>query len=114
MNMAMKMMVGVAIVGMLMGAGSCGRGYAFTPNQRCRVATDYCTLFQGKICCHGLYCDGEGIGGTCKPIPGCFPHKAMAATSSPKTVATPNHCSSYDGKGRCVPNSLVAHPILPM
>lgn len=118
MKMMKAVMMGVAlVVAMFMWPASCGRGYTFTPtpNERCRVETEYCTIWQSKICCTGFRCMSDSwspIGGTCKRVRCIAAGRGCNLLTDP--CCYPNVCSSFDGNGKCVKINHIAQVILPM
>ncbi|EXB62716.1 hypothetical protein L484_024014 [Morus notabilis] len=65
---------------------------------RCRVAGEYCSFWESKLCCQGLTCEGPTIGESkkCVPLPYCRPEGATC-TSIVTECCYPFQCLGYPG-----------------
>uniref|UniRef100_A0A803Q903 Uncharacterized protein n=1 Tax=Cannabis sativa TaxID=3483 RepID=A0A803Q903_CANSA len=105
--MMKKLIIVMALVVGVMVVGCFGRlqpdiHLNLVPN-RCMVPGEYCHVAQGKICCSGLYCEGEWFWGEnryCAPIHGCIETGGRCNFLS-NPCCYPAICSSVSEKGTC-------------
>ncbi|KAM6554493.1 hypothetical protein CsatB_015255 [Cannabis sativa] len=101
--MVMALVVGVMVVGCF-GRLQPDIHLNLVPgNQRCRVPGEYCHWAEEKICCGGLYCEGEwgwGENRHCTPVPQCVQEGEHCALFYPFPCCYPMRCSK-DQDGVC-------------
>ncbi|KAF4375857.1 hypothetical protein G4B88_002204 [Cannabis sativa] len=74
------------------------------PNvDRCMKPGEYCHIAQQKVCCGGLYCEGEWLWGEnryCAPIKNCIKIGASCNVMT-RACCYPARCTSLSDKGTC-------------